>query len=132
MTTPKIRTDNDIKVEYIDEMKRLISTHTEQGSMYRSKYIVYLPSFDKNELADSMRQDWILKWLNVLKEAFKQNKIVEGITTLEDLKREIHLIFDISMNDADHYESLNSKWIRIGDKQEFVYFDSRKLMEGLQ
>ena len=141
---PKIKTDNDIKAEYIDKMIGLVEsvTHTEgeEGPYYQNpKYDVYNVYFNMNKLCGRMLNEWILKLLNILKEGFKQNKSIEFDTakldlyTLEELKELVHRLMR-AVNSPDYsYLELEQLYypiiVNVGGKTISVGFDIRKLME---
>ena len=141
---PKIKTDNDIKAEYIDKMIGLVEsvTHTEgeEGPYYQNpKYNVNNVYFDMNKLGGRMLNEWILKLLNILKEGFRQNKSIEFDTakldlyTLEELKELVHRLMR-AVNSPDYsYLELEQLYypiiVNVGGKTISVGFDIRKLME---
>lgn len=141
---PKIKTDNDIKAEYIDKMIGVVESvsHTkgEEGTYYQNpKYDVYNVYFNMNKLGGRMLNEWILKLLNILKEGFKQNKSIEFDTdnldlyTLEELKKLVHRLMR-AVNPPDYsYLELEQLYypiiVNVGGKTISVGFDIRKLME---
>ena len=137
---PKIKTDNDIKAEYIDKMIGLVEsvTHTEgeEGPYYQNpKYKVNNVYFDMNKLGGRMLNEWILKLLNILKEGFRQNKSIEFDTakldlyTLEELKELVHRLMR-AVNSPDYsYLELEQLYypiiVNVGGKTISVGFDIR-------
>jgi len=139
---PKIKTDNDIKAEYIDKMIGVVESvsHTEgeEGTYYQNpKYDVYNVYFDMNKLGGKMVKKWVLNWLNTLKNAFKQNKTVsrhtpDVVDTLKKLEELVHEI--IKFTNPPHYdylelEGLDIMVIHIDGERTTVDFDIRRLME---
>lgn len=153
---PKIKTDNDVKVEYIDKMIGVVEsvshTDSDEGTRYQQpKYDMYNVYFNMDKLGGKMVKEWVLNWLNTLKNAFKQNKTVstgpeslynlghrryskttsDVVVTLEKLKEIVHEI--IAFTNPPHYyygelESLEYLTIHIDGKHTTVDFDTRRLM----
>ncbi len=154
---PKIKTDNDVKVEYIDKMIGVVEsvshTDSDEGNRYQQpKYDMYNVYFNMNKLGGKMVKEWVLNWLNTLKNAFKQNKTVSTgpdtpsnlghkrysktasgvVVTLEELKGIVHEIIASTNAHNYHYrelEALDSMGIYIDDERTTVDFDIRRLME---
>ena len=142
MSPPKIRTDNDIKVAYIDKMIGIVDSvsyhNFSKGSRYtQPKYDVYSAYFDMGKLGGNMVREWVLNWLDTLKNAFKQNKTVsrhtpDVVDTLKKLEELVHEI--IKFTNPPHYDylelqSLDSMGIYIDGERTTVDFDIRRLME---
>jgi len=151
---PKIKTDNDVKAEYIDKMINVVEgiSHTEgkEGQAYQEpKYRVYHLYFDMNGLAGRMLNEWVLKFLNTLKQAFKQNKSVsvehenthkflrlsqelrnhQKIDSLERLKELVNKIMGVARPDSFQVDSLAYITVHIDGQPTNVYFDVKKIYE---
>lgn len=141
---PKIKTDNDIKADYIDKMIGVVEsvshTDSDEKTPYQNpKYNIYNVYFDMNKLGGRMLNEWILKLLNILKEGFKQNKSIEFDTTnldlytLEELKELVHRL--MRAVNPPHYSYLELEQlyypiiVNVGGKTTSVGFDLRRLME---
>ncbi len=136
---PKIKTDNDIKVEYIDEMIGVVESvsHTEgsDGQTYQQpKYNVYNVYFDMNKLGGRLLNEWFLEILNTLKKGLKQNKPIElkwsgrvDLYTLEKFKELVHGLMKYVNPPHYHYlemEDLREPFIvNVGDETISIDFD---------
>jgi len=141
---PKIKTDNDIKADYIDKMIGVVESVTytegEEKRPYQNpKYNVNNVYFDMNKLGGRMLNEWILKLLNILKEGFKQNKSIDfdndnlDLYTLEELKELVHRLMRAVNPPRYSYVELEQLYypiiVNVGGKTTSVGFDIRKLME---
>ena len=90
-----------------------------------------------------MLNEWVLNWLNTLKNAFKQNKtvsvkdmgyfrVVDGVVDLEKLKEVVHEIIKVTNPPNYDYlelDGLDYMSVDIDGEPTTVDFDIRKLME---
>ena len=105
-----------------------------------------------NELAGRMLNEWVLEYLNILKEAFKQNKLVsvkhentftnlrlsqelrnhQDIDSLERLKELVNKIIGVVIPRYYSYlqfDSLAYITVHIDGEPTNVYFDMKKIYD---